>query len=83
MTEFVIHSEIGTWDEKWKLSALLKEDKTYHMPSITNNSIEFYADNPTWIIEELLVNLKYLLQCSKLEVVTTNLLLDFKQEFQE
>lgn len=59
----LIHTEISSWNEEWKISANLKKEG-YYTPSLfcLNPLTNFKADNPTWIVEELLKNLKILLE---------------------
>jgi hypothetical protein len=79
MEDFIIYTTITTFKEKWELTALLNHS-TYTHPSLSNKEINFFADNDIWILKDLLVNLKELVEASKLNISASQTAINFKIE---
>ena len=57
---YTVVTEIDDDENGWKISANIGKNG-YYLPSIQKKTIEFFANNEYWILENLLPNLKILL----------------------
>jgi len=70
---YTVVTEIDDDENGWKISANIGKNG-YYLPSIQKKTIEFFANNEYWILENLLPNLKILLTYKDLENLTSKII---------